>query len=87
MDAGLSFIMANHARVKPYDLVYDPFVGTGEKVIYSALFIPHMLGCLIRRGPCIICKAEHGKNEWMRFIYLLRLFIFLHHNLLLANYT
>lgn len=30
MDAGLSFIMANHAKVKPHDLVYDPFVGTGE---------------------------------------------------------
>lgn len=30
MDAGLSFIMANHARVKARDLVFDPFVGTGE---------------------------------------------------------
>lgn len=30
MDAGLSFIMANHAGVKADDLVYDPFVGTGE---------------------------------------------------------
>lgn len=31
MDAGLSFIMANHAKVKADDLVYDPFVGTGEE--------------------------------------------------------
>jgi len=31
MDAGLSFIMANHAKVKANDLVYDPFVGTGEE--------------------------------------------------------
>ncbi|KAG7270741.1 hypothetical protein CRUP_010574 [Coryphaenoides rupestris] len=30
MDAGLSFIMANHARVKENDLVFDPFVGTGR---------------------------------------------------------
>lgn len=30
MDAGLSFIMANHGKVKAHDLVYDPFVGTGE---------------------------------------------------------
>lgn len=32
MDAGLSFIMANHAKVKANDLVYDPFVGTGEYI-------------------------------------------------------
>lgn len=30
MDAALSFIMANHAKVKQNDLVFDPFVGTGE---------------------------------------------------------
>ncbi|XP_075718453.1 tRNA (guanine(10)-N(2))-methyltransferase TRMT11 isoform X4 [Rhinoderma darwinii] len=30
MDAGLSFIMANHARVRPNDVVFDPFVGTGK---------------------------------------------------------
>lgn len=36
MDAGLSFIMANHARVKQDDLVFDPFVGTG-KLIQSLL--------------------------------------------------
>ena len=29
MDAGLSFIMTNHAKVKENDLVFDPFVGTG----------------------------------------------------------
>lgn len=33
MDAGLSFIMANHAKVKENDLVFDPFVGTGEMVL------------------------------------------------------
>ncbi|XP_039603751.1 tRNA (guanine(10)-N2)-methyltransferase homolog isoform X2 [Polypterus senegalus] len=30
MDAGLSFIMANHGKVKANDLVFDPFVGTGK---------------------------------------------------------
>lgn len=29
MEAGLSFIMANHGRVKENDVVFDPFVGTG----------------------------------------------------------
>lgn len=29
MDAGLSFIMANHGKVKKNDIVFDPFVGTG----------------------------------------------------------
>lgn len=32
MNAGLSFIMANHAKVKENDLVFDPFVGTGKLV-------------------------------------------------------
>lgn len=32
MDAGLSFIMANHAKVKKNDLIFDPFVGTGKKI-------------------------------------------------------
>lgn len=36
MDACLSFIMANHGRVKPNDVVYDPFVGTG---IYLGFFL------------------------------------------------
>lgn len=29
MDAGLSLIMTNHAKVKKNDFVFDPFVGTG----------------------------------------------------------
>lgn len=33
MDAQLSMIMANQALVKPYSFVYDPFVGTGNKLI------------------------------------------------------
>lgn len=37
MDAGLSFIMANHAKVKENDLVFDPFVGTGERILSLTL--------------------------------------------------
>lgn len=40
MDAGLSFIMANHAKVKENDLVFDPFVGTGEIIL--SLTITHI---------------------------------------------
>lgn len=37
MDAGLSFIMANHAKVKENDIVFDPFVGTGEMPLWRTL--------------------------------------------------
>lgn len=40
MDAGLSFIMANHAKVKRNDLVFDPFVGTGGRI--PALILTNM---------------------------------------------
>lgn len=35
MDACLAFIMANHGRVKPNDIVFDPFVGTGIVLFLS----------------------------------------------------
>ncbi|NXS49092.1 TRM11 methyltransferase, partial [Balaeniceps rex] len=44
MDACLSFIMANHGRVKPNDVVYDPFVGTGGLLISSAHFGAYVCG-------------------------------------------
>lgn len=37
MDAGLSLIMANHAKVKKNDFVFDPFVGTGESLSFYVL--------------------------------------------------
>lgn len=37
MDAGLSLIMTNHAKVKKNDFVFDPFVGTGEKLPFYVL--------------------------------------------------
>lgn len=37
MDAGLSLIMTNHAKVKKNDFVFDPFVGTGENLPFCVL--------------------------------------------------
>lgn len=54
MDACLSFIMANHGRVKPNDVVYDPFVGTG---IYTFFF------CWQENvGDCVNCS--HHTFTW-----------------------
>ncbi|XP_047615143.1 tRNA (guanine(10)-N2)-methyltransferase homolog isoform X3 [Phacochoerus africanus] len=44
MDAGLSFIMANHGKVKENDIVFDPFVGTGGLLIASAHFGAYVCG-------------------------------------------
>ncbi|RXN06957.1 tRNA (guanine(10)-N2)-methyltransferase-like protein [Labeo rohita] len=44
MDAGLSFIMANHAKVKADDLVYDPFVGTGSLLVACSHFGAYVCG-------------------------------------------
>uniref|UniRef100_A0A3P8VNX0 tRNA (guanine(10)-N(2))-methyltransferase TRMT11 n=1 Tax=Cynoglossus semilaevis TaxID=244447 RepID=A0A3P8VNX0_CYNSE len=44
MDAGLSFIMANHAKVKENDLVYDPFVGTGSLLVACSHFGAYVCG-------------------------------------------
>jgi tRNA (guanine10-N2)-methyltransferase len=44
MDAELSLIMANMAQVKPGDLVYDPFVGTGSMMVVCSHFGGFSLG-------------------------------------------
>ncbi|XP_026102532.1 tRNA (guanine(10)-N2)-methyltransferase homolog, partial [Carassius auratus] len=44
MDAGLSFFMANHAKVKADDLVYDPFVGTGSLLVACSRFGAYVCG-------------------------------------------
>lgn len=38
MDAQLSVLMANQAKVKNGDLVFDPFVGTGSLLVSAAKF-------------------------------------------------
>lgn len=37
MDAGLALIMANHAKINKNDIVFDPFVGTGENLPFYIL--------------------------------------------------
>ncbi|XP_053737182.1 tRNA (guanine(10)-N2)-methyltransferase homolog isoform X1 [Synchiropus splendidus] len=44
MDAGLSFIMTNHAMVKENDLVFDPFVGTGSLLVACSHFGAYVCG-------------------------------------------
>jgi len=44
MDAQLSFIMANQAKVTSGSLVYDPFAGTGSLLIACAHFGGYVLG-------------------------------------------
>ena len=44
MDAGLSFIMANHGKVKKNDTVFDPSVGPGGLLIASAHFGAYVYG-------------------------------------------
>lgn len=43
MNAGLSFIMANHAKVKENDLVFDPFVGTGKFMLSLLSIQSHVI--------------------------------------------
>ncbi|KAF6714402.1 tRNA (guanine(10)-N2)-methyltransferase-like [Oryzias melastigma] len=44
MDAGLSLIMTNHAKVKENDLVFDPFVGTGSLLVACSHFGAYVCG-------------------------------------------
>ncbi|XP_063773357.1 tRNA (guanine(10)-N2)-methyltransferase homolog isoform X1 [Pseudophryne corroboree] len=60
MDAGLSFIMANHARVKPNDVVFDPFVGTGGLLVPCAHFGAYVCGTEIDYN------TVHGRGKATR---------------------
>ncbi|XP_068616195.1 tRNA (guanine(10)-N2)-methyltransferase homolog [Brachionichthys hirsutus] len=60
MDAGLSFIMANHARVKENDLVFDPFVGTGSLLVACSHFRAYVC------GADIDYNTIHGKGRSSR---------------------
>ncbi|KAG9493538.1 hypothetical protein GDO78_001439 [Eleutherodactylus coqui] len=60
MDAGLSFIMANHAKVKPNDLVFDPFVGTGGLLVPCAHFGAYVCGTEIDYN------TVHGRGKATR---------------------
>ncbi|XP_061529914.1 tRNA (guanine(10)-N2)-methyltransferase homolog isoform X4 [Phycodurus eques] len=60
MDAGLSFIMANHAKVKKHDLVFDPFVGTGSLLVACSHFGAYVC------GSDIDYNTIHGKGRSSR---------------------
>ncbi|XP_049585963.1 tRNA (guanine(10)-N2)-methyltransferase homolog isoform X1 [Syngnathus scovelli] len=60
MDAGLSFIMANHAKVKEHDLVFDPFVGTGSLLVACSHFGAYVC------GSDIDYNTIHGKGRSSR---------------------
>ncbi|XP_009983619.1 PREDICTED: tRNA (guanine(10)-N2)-methyltransferase homolog, partial [Tauraco erythrolophus] len=65
MDACLSFIMANHGRVKPDDVVYDPFVGTGGLLISSAHFGAYVCGADIDYNTIHgLGKASRKNQKW-----------------------
>ncbi|AWO96954.1 putative tRNA (guanine(10)-N2)-methyltransferase -like isoform 2 [Scophthalmus maximus] len=66
MDAGLSFLMANHAKVKENDLVFDPFVGTdllnfsahhlvmgGRLVYWLPVYSPEYKEEMVPLHPCL----------------------------------
>ncbi|XDV40658.1 hypothetical protein PO909_009699 [Leuciscus waleckii] len=65
MDAGLSFIMANHAKVKADDLVYDPFVGTGSLLVACSHFGAYVCGTDIDYNTIHgIGKASRKDQKW-----------------------
>ncbi|KAM9852732.1 tRNA (guanine(10)-N(2))-methyltransferase TRMT11 [Aulostomus maculatus] len=60
MEAGLSFIMANHAKVEEHDLVFDPFVGTGSLLVACSHFGAYVC------GSDIDYNTIHGKGRSSR---------------------
>ncbi|XP_042323060.1 tRNA (guanine(10)-N2)-methyltransferase homolog isoform X2 [Sceloporus undulatus] len=65
MDACLAFIMANHGRVKPNDVVFDPFVGTGGLLIASAHFGAYVCGTDIDYSTVHgLGKASRKNQKW-----------------------
>ncbi|XP_014348366.1 tRNA (guanine(10)-N2)-methyltransferase homolog isoform X2 [Latimeria chalumnae] len=65
MDACLSFIMANHGRVKANDLVFDPFVGTGGLLVSSAHFGAYVCGTDIDYNTVHgLGKASRKNQKW-----------------------
>ncbi|XP_017480647.1 PREDICTED: tRNA (guanine(10)-N2)-methyltransferase homolog isoform X1 [Rhagoletis zephyria] len=67
MDAQLSLLMANQALVKDYDLVLDPFVGTGSLL---APFMIHFIGYVL--GTDIDFMMLHGRSRPSRITQKVR---------------
>ncbi|KAL4657507.1 hypothetical protein GN956_G4280 [Arapaima gigas] len=65
MEAGLSFLMANHARIKAHDLVCDPFVGTGSLLVACSHFGAYVCGTDIDYNIVHgIGKASRKNQKW-----------------------
>ncbi|KAJ8411468.1 hypothetical protein AAFF_G00162760 [Aldrovandia affinis] len=65
MDAGLSFIMANHARVRGHDVVFDPFVGTGSLLVACSHYGAYVCGTDIDYNTIHgIGKASRKNQKW-----------------------
>ncbi|XP_061115117.1 tRNA (guanine(10)-N2)-methyltransferase homolog isoform X1 [Conger conger] len=65
MDAGLSLIMANHARIRDHDLVFDPFVGTGSLLVACSHFGAYVCGTDIDYNTIHgIGKASRKNQKW-----------------------
>jgi len=65
MDAELSLISANQARIKPGSIVFDPFVGTGSFLVTSVYF-----GAITMGGDIdirVLRGREEGKNILSNF--------------------
>lgn len=70
MDTQLSLFMANQALVRPNDLVFDPFVGTGSLLVSAAKFGAYVLGADIdymmlhaKAKPSRLKQKVREKNE------------------------
>ena len=60
MDATLSLLMANQAKVKPGIVTFDPFVGTGSLLIAAAHFGSYVV------GGDINANIIHGRGKTSR---------------------
>ncbi|XP_041360996.1 tRNA (guanine(10)-N2)-methyltransferase homolog isoform X2 [Gigantopelta aegis] len=62
MEAGLSLIMANLAKVDKNSLVFDPFVGTGSLLVACAHFGSYVMGTDIDY-PLLHAKAKPSRHK------------------------
>ena len=67
LDPELSLVMANLARLRQHDLVYDPYCGTAGTLVAAAAFGARVLGCDLH-GPAIRgqlrTRSGPGKQSW-----------------------
>lgn len=76
-DAELSLVSCNIAQVKKFDLVYDPFVGTGSFLVAAANFGAITIGSDIDirslRGKSSTCNLQSNFDQYNKSIHLIDL--------------